>query len=72
LVKKESAVGFVLVDTRTKEVTFTKQGGATEYAAQSFLACGRCKKRDIEHLFANPHNTINIPTLCDDIKMVMG
>ncbi|WP_333658200.1 hypothetical protein, partial [Flavobacterium sp.] len=30
----ESSVGFVLVDTRTKETTFYKQSGATEYAAQ--------------------------------------
>jgi hypothetical protein len=34
-------VGFVLVDTRTKETIFYKQGGATEYAAQSSAQEGR-------------------------------
>jgi hypothetical protein len=46
--KDESAVGFVLVDTRT---IFYKQGGATEYAAQS-SAQGKFKKR-ISGFFAN-------------------
>jgi hypothetical protein len=44
--KDESAVGFVLVDTRTKETTFYKQGGATEFAAQS-SAQGKVQEKDI-------------------------
>jgi hypothetical protein len=40
--KEESAVGFVLVDTRTKEATFINK--VTEYAAQS-SAQGKVQER---------------------------
>jgi hypothetical protein len=58
-------VGFVLVDTRT-ETIFYKQGGATEYAAQS-SAQGKSKKR-ISGFFANPYNINNIPTYVMTLK----
>jgi hypothetical protein len=51
-VGKDESAGVVLVDTRTKETIFYKQGGATEYAAQS-SAQGKFKKR-ISGFFANP------------------
>jgi hypothetical protein len=60
--KDESAVGFVLVDTRT---IFYKQGGATEYAAQS-SAQGKFKKR-ISGFFANLYIN-NIPTYVMTLK----
>jgi hypothetical protein len=65
--KEESAVGFVLVDTRTKEATFYKQGGATEYAAQS-SAQGKVQEKGYEASLPIPYNINNIPTYVMTLK----
>ena len=71
--KDESAVGFVLVDTRTKEATFYKQSGATEYAAQS-SAQGKVQEKGYKASMPIPYNINNIPayvmTLKDDGGLV--
>lgn len=65
--KDESAVGFVLVDTRTKEATFYKQGGATEYAAQS-SAQGKVQEKGYQASLPIPYNINNIPTYVMTLK----
>ena len=65
--KDESAVGFVLVDTRTKETTFYKQGGATEYAAQS-SAKGKVQEKGYNASLPIPYNINNIPTYVMTLK----
>ncbi|WP_188048824.1 hypothetical protein [Flavobacterium sp. GP15] len=71
--KDESAVGFVLVDTRTKEATFYKQSGATEFAAQS-SAEGKVQEKGYKASLPIPYNINNIPayvmTLKDDGGLV--
>ena len=65
--KDESAVGFVLVDTRTKETTFYKQGGATEFAAQS-SAQGKVQEKGYKASLPIPYNINNIPTYVMTLK----
>ncbi len=65
--KDESAVGFVLVDTRTKEATFYKQGGATEFAAQS-SAQGKVQEKGYKASLPIPYNINNIPTYVMTLK----
>ncbi|MFV8440885.1 hypothetical protein [Flavobacterium sp. LB2P44] len=65
--KEESAVGFVLVDTRTKETTFYKQGGATEFAAQS-SAEGKVQEKGYKASMPIPYNINNIPTYVMTLK----
>ena len=65
--KDESAVGFILVDTRTKESTFYKQGGATEYAAQS-SAQGKVQEKGYNASLPIPYNINNIPTYVMTLK----
>lgn len=65
--KDESAVGFVLVDTRTKETTFYKQSGATEYAAQS-SAQGKVQEKGYTASLPIPYNINNIPTYVMTLK----
>jgi hypothetical protein len=65
--KDESAVGFVLVDTRTKETTFYKQGGATEFAAQS-SAQGKVQEKGYNASLPIPYNINNIPTYVMTLK----
>lgn len=65
--KDESAVGFVLVDTRTKETTFYKQSGATEYAAQS-SAQGKVQEKGFAASLPIPYNINNIPTYVMTLK----
>ncbi|MBG6186296.1 hypothetical protein [Flavobacterium sp. CAN_S2] len=65
--KEESAVGFVLVDTRTKETTFYKQGGATEFAAQS-SAQGKVQEKGYKASLPIPYNINNIPTYAMTLK----
>ena len=65
--KDESAVGFVLVDTRTKETTFYKQGGATEFAAQS-SAQGKVQEKGYFASLPIPYNINNIPTYVMTLK----
>jgi hypothetical protein len=49
----ESAVGFVLVDTRTKETIFYKQGGATEMRLK--VRRRESSRKRISGFFANPY-----------------
>lgn len=65
--KDESAVGFVLVDTRTKKATFYKQSGATEYAAQS-SAQGKVQEKGYNASLPIPYNINNIPTYVMTLK----
>lgn len=65
--KEESAVGFVLVDTRTKETTFYKQSGATEFAAQS-SAQGKVQEKGFIASLPIPYNINNIPTYVMTLK----
>ena len=65
--KDESAVGFVLVDTRTKEATFYKQSGATEIAAQS-SAQGKVQEKKYKASTPIPYNINNIPTYVMTLK----
>ena len=65
--KDESAVGFVLVDTRTKETTFYKQSGATELAAQS-SAEGKVQEKGFNASLPIPYNINNIPTYVMTLK----
>lgn len=65
--KDESAVGFVLVDTRTKETTFYKQSGATEYAAQS-SAQGKVQEKGYVASLPIPYNINNIPSYVMTLK----
>lgn len=65
--KEESTVGFVLVDTRTKEVTYYKQSGATEYAAQS-SAEGKVQEKGYHTSLPIPYIINNIPTYVMTLK----
>ena len=65
--KDEWAVGFVLVDTRTKATTFYKQGGATEFAAQS-SAQGKVQEKGYNASLPIPYNINNIPTYVMTLK----
>ena len=65
--KEESAVGFMLVDTRTKEATFYNQSGATEYAAQS-SARGKVQEKDYTASLPIPYSINNIPTYVMTLK----
>jgi hypothetical protein len=63
----ESTVGFVLVDTRTKETTFYKQSGATEYAAQQ-SAEGKVQEKGYQASLPIPYNINGIPTYVMTLK----
>lgn len=63
----DSAVGFVLVDTRTKETTFYKQSGATENAAES-SAEGKVQEKGYRASLPIPYNINNIPTYVMTLK----
>ena len=65
--KDESAVGFVLVDTRTKEATFYKQSGATEFAAKG-SAEGKVQEKGYKASLPIPYNINTIPTYVMTLK----
>ena len=65
--KDESAVGFVLVDTRTKEATFYKQSGATEFAAKG-SAEGKVQEKGYKSSLPIPYNINSIPTYVMTLK----
>jgi hypothetical protein len=65
--KEESAVGFVLVDTRTKEATLYNQSGATEFAAQS-SAEGKVQEKGYKASLPVPYTINNIPTYVMTLK----
>ena len=63
----ESTVGFVLVDTRTKETIWYKQPGATEYAAQT-SAEGKVQEKKYKSTLPIPYNINGIPTYVSTLK----
>lgn len=65
--KEESTVGFILVDTRTKEATYYKQSGATEFAAQS-SAEGKVQEKGYHTSLPIPYIINNIPTYVMTLK----
>ena len=65
--KDESTVGFMLVDTRTKEATYYKQSGATEVAAQQ-SAEGKVQEKGYVATTPIPYNINNIPTYVMALK----
>ena len=65
--KEESTVGFILTDTRTKETTYYKQSGATEYAAQS-SAEGKVQEKGYKASLPIPYIINNIPTYVMTLK----
>lgn len=65
--KDESTVGFMLVDTRTKEATYYKQSGATEIAAQH-SAEGKVQEKGYRATTPIPYNINNIPTYVMSLK----
>jgi uncharacterized membrane protein YhaH (DUF805 family) len=65
--KEESNVGFVLVDTRTKETTYYRQSGATEFAAQS-SAEGKVQEKGYRTSLPIPYLINNIPTYVMTLK----
>lgn len=65
--KEESAVGFMLVDTRTKEATMYNQSGATEYAAQR-SAEGKVQEKGYTSSLPIPYNINGIPTYVMTLK----
>lgn len=67
----ESTVGFVLVDTRTKESVFYKQSGATEYAAQK-SAMGKVQEKRYMASQPIPYNINGIPSYIMTLKDAGG
>ena len=67
----ESTVGFVLVNTRTKEVRFYKQTGATETAAMQ-SAQGSMQEKEYEATFPILYNVGGIPTYFTTLKDKAG
>jgi hypothetical protein len=63
----EGTVGFVLVDTRTKESIWYKQTGATEIAAQS-SAMGKVQEKRYVASFPITYNINGIPTYVMSLK----
>lgn len=63
----ESTVGFILVNTRTKEAVWYKQGGATEYAAQN-SAIGKVQEKRFKATLPIPYNISGIPTYVMTLK----
>jgi hypothetical protein len=67
----EGTVGFVLVDTRTKEATWYKQIGATEEAAQ-YSAQGKVQEKRYHASFPITYNINGIPTYVMSLKDQAG
>ncbi len=63
----EGTVGFVLVDTRTKETTWYKQVGATEQAAR-LSAEGKVQEKGYDATFPITYNINGIPTYVMSLK----
>jgi hypothetical protein len=63
----EGTVGFVLVDTRTKETTWYKQVGATEQAARR-SAEGKVQEKGYDATFPITYNINGIPTYVMSLK----
>ncbi|OHX64162.1 hypothetical protein [Flammeovirga pacifica] len=63
----EGTVGFVLVDTRTKETVWYRQVGATEQAARS-SAMGKVQEKGYVASFPITYNITGIPTYVMSLK----
>ncbi|WP_338759267.1 hypothetical protein WAF17_11405 [Bernardetia sp. ABR2-2B] len=63
----EGTVGFVLVDTRTKEAKWYRQTGATEYAAQR-SAEGKVQEKGYDSSFPITYNINGVPTYVMSLK----
>ncbi|SCI11341.1 MULTISPECIES: hypothetical protein [unclassified Romboutsia] len=67
----ESTIGFILVDTRTKEAKLYKQPGATETAAMS-SAEGKVQEKNYEATFPVMYNILGTPTYVSALKDKAG
>ena len=67
----EGTVGFVLVDTRTKEAVWYKQTGATEQAARQ-SAMGKVQEKRFDASFPITYNINGIPTYVMSLKDQAG
>ena len=67
----EGTVGFVLVDTRTKETTLFRQTGATETAAMQ-SAAGKVQEKGYEPSFPITYNINGVPTYVMALKDQAG
>lgn len=63
----EATVGFVLVDTRTKQAVWYKQSGATEFAATN-SAIGKIQEKRYSASSPIPYNINGIPTYVMTLK----
>ena len=68
----ESTIGFILVDTRTKEAKLYKQPGATETAAIEIWAKVRFKKKNYQATFPVMYNILGTPTYVSSLKDKAG
>lgn len=67
----ESTIGFMLVDTRTKEAKLYKQPGATETAAMS-SAEGKVQEKNYQATFPVMYNILGTPTYVSSLKDKAG
>ncbi len=67
----ESTIGFMLVDTRTKEAKLYKQPGATETAAMK-SAEGKVQEKNYEATFPVMYNMLGTPTYVSSLKDKAG
>lgn len=67
----ESTIGFMLVDTRTKEAKLYKQPGATEIAAMR-SAEGKVQEKNYEATFPVMYNIFGTPTYVSSLKDKAG
>lgn len=67
----ESTIGFMLVDTRTKEAKLYKQPGATETAAMK-SAEGKVQEKNYEATFPVMYNILGTPTYVSSLKDKAG
>lgn len=68
---EESTIGFMLVDTRTKEAKLYKQPGATEIAAMR-SAEGKVQEKNYEATFPVMYNILGTPTYVSSLKDKAG
>ncbi len=67
----ESTIGFMLVDTRTKEAKLYKQPGATELSAMT-SAEGKVQEKDYKATFPVMYNILGKPTYVSSLKDKAG
>ncbi|MBO3443089.1 hypothetical protein [Clostridium sp. CCUG 7971] len=67
----ESTIGFMLVDSRTKEAKLYKQPGATETAAMR-SAEGKVQEKNYEATFPVMYNILGTPTYVSSLKDKAG